>query len=143
MSRHLISALLFCLAAVLSQCLGALAASGTEEEVMIDRDVLDATRIGKARVLVEVRLPESMKPDRELTPAARFVQEHVIATAQGSVLAGLAGRRFSLVRRYETVPLLLLDVQDDAVMALDGMVSMVVRVRLDTHSAPPGARAAQ
>jgi hypothetical protein len=111
---------------------------------MIDREVLEAVHAGGARVLVEVRLPEGMKPEGELSPADRFVQRHAIAAAQDSVLAGLAGgSHFSLVRRYETVPLLLLEVQADAVTALDRMAGTVIRVRLDMPKAPAAPSAAR
>jgi len=51
----------------------------------------------------------------------------------------LSGSRFSLIRGYETVPLLLLEVHDDAVRALEGMGDVVTRVRLDSPIPPTNA----
>jgi hypothetical protein len=142
-SRNLTATLLLGLSVLGIQPFGALPAPSATEAVMIDREVLEAVHAGGARVLVEVRLPESMKPEGELSPADRFVQQHTIAAAQDSVLAGLTGSHFSLVRRYETVPLLLLEVQADAVTTLERMASVVVRVRLDIPKAPAAPSAAR
>src|SRR5262249_51838106 len=55
-SRWLPMALVWCVIAFCAQAFGALPAPYAEEGVMVDRQVLDAVRDGKARVLVEVRL---------------------------------------------------------------------------------------
>lgn len=142
-SRGLTPARVFSLAVLCVQAFVTLSAPRAGEGVTIDHEVLDAVHGGSARVLVEVRLPEGVKPEGELTAAAQVAQRRAIAAAQDSVLAGLASSHFSLVRRYETVPLLLLEVQDDAVTALDRMASIVARVRLDIPNAPAAPSAAR
>jgi hypothetical protein len=77
---------------------------------MTDREVLEAVRGGSARVLVDVRLPEGMTPEGGLPAGDRLLQRRAIAAAQDSVLAGLVDTHFSLVRRYETLLLLVLEV---------------------------------
>jgi hypothetical protein len=136
----LTSALVFGLAPLWLQAFGAQPASAAAEQVVIDRDVVEAVHRGGARVLVDVRLLQPMRPEGELTDADRLAQRHAIATAQDSVLAGLGGTHFVLLRRYDTIPLLLLDVQDDAVTALERMGNLVLRVRLDIPKAPSAAR---
>lgn len=143
MSRSLVPVRIFCLAMLCVQAFAALRTSGAGERAMIDRDVLEAVHGGSARVLVEVRAPEGMRPEGELTVAEKQVQRHAIAAVQDSVLSGLAGSHFVLVRRYETVPLLLLEVRDDAVRALEQMTNAVVRVRLDNPKAPAAPNAAR
>ena len=142
-SRGVTPALAWSVVFLCVQGFGALTASAATQPVMIDREVLQAVHAGTARVLVDVRLPQPMKPEGELKDAARLAQRHAIETAQDSVLAGLHGTHFSLVRRYETIPLLLLEVRDDAVTALERMADVVVRVRLDVPKAPTTPRAAR
>ena len=112
---------------------------GATERVTVDPDVQRAVSGGSARVLVELRVP-SMRPEGQLTPEAVRAQRQAIATASHTVLARLAGSRFSLVREYETVPLLVLTIHDDALRGLENMADAVVRVRLDgpVPSAAPG-----
>jgi hypothetical protein len=140
-SRGVTPALACCVVFVCVQGFGALSASAAAQQVTIDREVFDAARAGLARVLVDLRLPQPMKPEGELTDAARLAQRQAIAAAQDSVLAGLQGTHFSLVRRYETIPLILLEVRADAVTALGRMAKVVVRVRLDAPMAPVTPRA--
>lgn len=143
MSRSLTPVRIFCLTMLCVQAFAALRASGAGERVMIDPEVLEAVHGASARVLVEARVPEGLRPEGELTVAEKQVQRHAIAAVQDSILSGLAGSHFALVRRYETVPLLLLEVQDDAVRALEQMVNVVVRVRLDNPKAPAAPNAAR
>jgi len=110
-------------------------AKGAEEPVIIDPEVLQALGGGSVRVLVELRVP-SVRPEGELTSEAARAQRQAIAAAERAVLSRLSGNRFSLVRGYETVPLLLLEVHDDAVRTLEGMGDVVARVRLDSPIPP-------
>jgi len=126
---------LFSLAALL---VAVATAQGAEERVTIDPEVLQAVSGGSARVLVELRVP-SMRPEGALNPEAARAQRQAIAAAESAVLSRLSGSRFSLIRGYETVPLLLLEVHDDAVRALEGMGDVVTRVRLDSPIPPTNA----
>jgi hypothetical protein len=93
-----------------------------DELPVIDPEVRAAVAQGAARVLVELKLPG---------PDARSPREPAIAAAREAVLARLVGTRFRLVRRYTTVPLLVLEIGADALRALEGMSDVVARVRLD------------
>jgi hypothetical protein len=82
----------------------------------VERDVAQ----GRIRVLVEVRPP--------------------IARAQDQVLARLSGTDFRLVRRFETSPLLALEIGPSALAALRAMGDVVVRVTPDTVIPPARER---
>jgi hypothetical protein len=110
------------------------AASGAP---MIDPKVRHATTSGPASVLVELRIPGDIKPEGDLRDQGAVVaQSRAIEAAQQSVLDRLAGTRFSLSRRYTTVPMLALQVHPDALTALEGMGDVVARI-VEDASAPP------
>ena len=98
---------------------------------MIDPEVRSATAQGRARVLVELRLPEG-------APASggTAAQERAIAAAQQTVLARITSTPHRVLHRYATVPLLLLEVGPDALRALEAMGDVVARVRADRLRAP-------
>jgi hypothetical protein len=111
---------------------------------VVDADVRQAVAGGPARVLVELRLPLGMKPEGALPrPEVVAAQRGAIAQAQGDVLSRLARNHYSLLRRYETVPYLALEIDAGALTALERMGDVVARVLPDLAAAPaprPGAR---
>lgn len=110
---------------------------------MIDPEVRRAVGEGAARVLVELRLPVRVTPEGDLArPEAVAAQRRAIATAQGSVLSRLSGTHFALLRRYESVAFLVLEIHTDALIELERMGDIVARVLVDSTRAPaarPGA----
>ena len=98
---------------------------------MIDPEVRAATMSGRARVLVELRLPESLP-----RPGGAAAQERAIAAAQQVVLGRLSGTAHRLVRQFTSVPLLALEIGADALRALEGMGDAVIRVRAERARTP-------
>ena len=98
---------------------------------VIDPEVRTATAQGRARVLVELRLPDGA-PSAGGAPA----QERTIATLQQAVLTRLSAAPHQLVHRYTSVPLLSLEIGAAALRALEGMGDLVARVRADRLRAP-------
>jgi hypothetical protein len=104
---------------------------------VIDPGVRAAVGQGSARVIVELRVPGGVKPEGDLAgPAAVAIQRRAISDAQASVIARLAGTRFSLARQYRSVPFLALEVGPDALAALEGMGDVVSRVLEDRRVSP-------
>lgn len=109
----------------------------TPPSPVIDEGVRAAVRQGSARVIVELRIPGGVKPEGDLaSPAAVAAQRQAISDAQASVVARLAGTRFSPIRRYRSVPFLALEVGPDALMALERMGDAVSRVLEDRTVVP-------
>jgi len=105
--------------AVLLIAVGVVAcASAGAAAVTIDPRVEHEVARGVTRVLVEVRPP--------------------VARAQDEVLARLAGTDFKLVRRFDTSPLLVLEIGPSALAALKAMGDVVVRVIPDAVIPPAG-----
>ena len=89
--------------------------------VTVDPRVEHEVARGITRVLVEVRPP--------------------IARAQQDVLSRLSGTDFRLVRRFESSPLLALEIGPSALAALKTMGDVIVRVIPDSVIPPAGAPA--
>jgi hypothetical protein len=86
---------------------------------IVDPDVRTQLIVGRARVLVELRVAE---PE---DPAARV---EAIGRAQEVVLSRVPA---VLVRRYQSVPLLALEIDAAGLRALEGLGDVVVRVEAD------------
>jgi hypothetical protein len=99
------------IAVVVTACASAGAAT-----VTVDPRVEQEVARGATRVLVEVRPP--------------------ISRAQDEVLARLSGTDFTLVRRFETSPLLALEIGPSALAALRAMGDVIVRVIPDAVIPP-------
>jgi len=97
-------------------------ASGMDDRPVIDSDVRAVTHGGMVRVLVELRVPPS-------DPSA-------LRNAQDAVLGRLTGTGTRLARRYETAPLLALEIDAAALARLEEMRDLVTRVRADRISPP-------
>jgi len=118
---------------------GAAGAAGFPSPV-VEPPVEVRAGLGPARVLVELRLPGGFTPEGELPgPAAVSRQRETIERLQQSVVSRLAGTRFTVVRRFESVPLIALEIHADALAALRRMGDAVLRVSEDALAAPAGA----
>jgi hypothetical protein len=124
-----------------SRLQGPAGVSANASQPLVDPEIRRATDRGSTRVLVEVRLPQALRPEGELTRAdAIAAQRTAISTAQQSVLSRLPHSHFSLVRRYDTTPFLALEIDRDALTALERMGDVVARVLPDRIMAPAGPR---
>lgn len=104
-------------------------AASTDCAPAIHRDVRAQVSAGRARVLVELRVP-----DVEVrVPADADAHADAIARAQEAVLARVPG---VLVRRYRSVPLLALEIDAAGLRALDALGDVVARVEPDRPVAP-------
>jgi subtilisin family serine protease len=95
-------------------------------------------RDGRARVIVELRLSGGAHvPEGQLTSgAAVSAHRSDIGSARSSLLGRLQGRGHRLLRQYETVPYVALEVAPDAVAELEASSLYVQRVVEDTLNAP-------
>ena len=116
---------------------GSLTAVADEPAPAIDAGVRSAVAQGRARVIVELRVPGGVRPEGTLAgPEPVATQRGAIASVQAEVLARLAGTAFSLVRRYATTPHLTLVIAPDALAALETMGDLVARVVRDVPRGP-------
>jgi hypothetical protein len=106
------------------------ACAPTGPRVAVDAGVEAAVARGRSRVLVRLRLADGLGTDP--------TQRQAIAAAQATVLSRLAGTDFTLVRRFETVPFLALEVGPSALAALGTMGDVVLGVVPDALSPPAG-----
>ncbi|MGH7536339.1 MAG: hypothetical protein ACREMG_12290, partial [Gemmatimonadales bacterium] len=76
---------------------------------------------GSARVLVRMHLPGgSYVPESRLPDVASVTrQRRDVAAVQSQMTSRLQGRRHSVLRRYETMPLLALEVGPDGLAELE------------------------
>jgi hypothetical protein len=107
---------------------GAGGVSANESSPLIDPEVREATTRGPTPVLVELRMPPRSDPSSSLGSA--------IALAQREVLSRLPPSHFSVVRRFETVPFLALEIDAGALRALENMGDLVTRIVPDRPLAP-------
>jgi hypothetical protein len=112
------------------------ARASTSEPLMIDPEVRAAVARGTVRVIVELRLPDPSAADA----GVRSTREQAIATAREAVLSRLAGTLHRLVRQYTTIPLLALEIGADALLALETMGDLVVRVQGEQVRRPAAPR---
>jgi hypothetical protein len=94
----------------------------------LDRDLV--------RVIVQLRvtgLPEGRLGSAEAEASAR----QAIAEAQCTLLRELAGTNYRVVRTYETIPFLALEVSLDALRALEGS-TLVMNIQEDRVESPQG-----
>ena len=105
----------------------ALGAGISPSEPLIDPEVRELVRAGRARVLVTLRIAETVDEAR---------RADAISRAQDSVLARLPQPHAAVVRRYAFVPLLALEIDMTALQALETMADVVAAVKLD-HAVMP------
>ena len=126
--------ILFSFLFMLAQCAGAPAA---KQSPVIDQAVRIAAAGGRARVIVELRITPDFKPEGELRdPAAVEAQRGVIAKVQADLLSRLHGTNFALARQYDSVPLLALEIDADALARLEAAGDLVARVMPERRLSP-------
>jgi hypothetical protein len=125
--------------ALLKPCvvvLAVVAATGVAADVIVDPAVIEAVGSGRAHVIVELRLASAFAPEGELTDAAVSAQREAIEAAQRAILAALASSDASVVRQYETLPFLALEIDEHALADLRAMPQRVIRILEDDTNAP-------
>ena len=105
----------------------ALGAGMPRADTMVDPEIRALVRVGRARVLVTLQVAETGDPAQ---------RADAIGRAQDAVLARLLSTHASLVRRYESIPLLALEIDATALRALETMTDVVAGVKLDRAVAP-------
>ena len=109
------------------------AANGQSSD-KIPREVIDHTAAyGSALVLVGLELPWQM--ESRLSQPELQAQRTTIASIQNELLDRLAGRKFTVVRRYQEIPGIALEVSADALAEL-ARLPMVTNVLLDRPALP-------
>ncbi len=89
---------------------------------------------GTVRVIVQLRV--TALPEGELSSAEAVAsQRRAIASAQSAVLTELADTSYRVIRTFETIPFLALDVSPGALQALEGS-ALVVSVEEDRLASP-------
>jgi hypothetical protein len=110
--------------------------ASASEPLVIDPEVRAAVARGTVRVIVELRLSDHSTADA----GVRSTREQAIATAREAALSRLAGTLHRLVRQYTTIPLLALEIGADALLALETMGDLVVRVQGEQVRRPAAPR---
>jgi subtilisin family serine protease len=96
----------------------------------------DLASNGRARVIVELRLPAPFVAEGALRTWTQVATQRAnIAMAQARVLAQLQGAHFTVLGRFETIPHVALEVEADALRALESS-SSVRRVLQDAVYQP-------
>jgi subtilisin family serine protease len=109
------------------------------DDVEVDQKVRDRIAShGHARVLVGLRLPSGAHRPEGLLPNVTAVagQRQHIAAAQSHVRSRLLGTRHQVIHSYATVPLLALDIDDNALAQLEASGQVVSEVWEDALHAP-------
>jgi len=114
----------------LTALLVAACAPAMATQISVDPRVEEEVARGRSRVLVELRVPDGVRPEEE--------RRQAIARAQGEGLSGLSGTDFTLVRRFASTPFLALEIGPSALAALRTMGDVVVRVIADAVLPPAG-----
>ena len=104
-------------------------------DVVVDPAVTAAVMSGTARVIVELRLPSELAPEGSLSEADAQLQREAIASARRAVVAALAASGARVVREYETLPFLALEIDARALAELRAMPQRVIRIRADDTAA--------
>jgi hypothetical protein len=100
---------------------------------VIDPEVRSAITSGAARIILELRINLSFQAEGERPVSS---QRDAIAAVQAATLARLSGSRFELIHRYESLPLLALEVGPDALMRLESSGDLIVRIVPDAVRMP-------
>lgn len=110
----------------------------TAAPVSVDPRVEADVARGRGRVLVELRIPGGVRPEGELSAERVAAQRQAVASAQDAVLARLRGTDATLVRRFESTPVLALDIGPSGLAQLRAMGDLVARVAADSAVPPAG-----
>ena len=96
-------------------------------DLVVDPEVRTLVSSGRARVLVMLQVADS-------GDAAR--RSEAIGRTQDAVLARLPHSHASLLRRYDSIPVLSLEIDATALLALEQMTDVVAAVKLDRPVKP-------
>ena len=91
-------------------------------DTLVDPEVRALTSVGCARVIVILQIPET---------ADQVQHAGAIGLVQEAVLARLPQHHASLVRRYDSIPMLALEIDATGLQALETMTDVIVSVMLD------------
>ena len=75
-------------------------------DVEVERSVVDELASGRARVIVELRLPGGFRPEGALGEDAVALQRRAISATQQSILTAVEAAEARLIRRPATLPFL-------------------------------------
>jgi hypothetical protein len=103
--------------------MAASAAGGAVPVPIVDPEVRTQVATGRSRVIVELRAEPRDDPG-------------AIARVQRRVIDALPPGNALLAQRYTSVPMLVLDVDAEALSALESLGDAVVRVRADSVKTP-------
>ncbi|MGH7411945.1 MAG: hypothetical protein ACREJ6_12920 [Candidatus Methylomirabilis sp.] len=113
----------------------ALGSAGMDERASVVSGSLYRKALEDGSVRVIVQLKVAALPEGQLGSAdAVASQRQAIAAAQSALLAELANSRYRVVRTYETIPFLALEVSADGFRVLEGsaLVAGVEEDRVDS-----------
>ena len=114
----------------------ALASAGMDGRASVVPGNLYAKALEHGSVRVIVQLKVAALPEGQLGGGDAVVsQRQAIAAAQSALLAELAGSSYRVVRTYETIPFLALEVSADGVRILEGS-ALVAGVEEDRLESP-------
>jgi hypothetical protein len=105
----------------------ALGAGMSRADPLVDPEVRTLVRAGRARVLVMLQIVET---------GGQAQRADAIGRAQDAVLSRLPRPHASVVRRYESIPMLALEIDATALRALETMTDVVAGVKLDRAVRP-------
>ena len=115
-------------ALLVTQIMGVTALAGMPRaDAVVDPEIRALVRVGRARVLVTLQVAETSDPAQ---------RADAIGRAQDAVLARLPSTHASVVRRYESIPMLALEIDATALRALETMTDVVAGVKLDRAVKP-------
>ena len=115
-------------ALLVTQIMGVTALAGMPRaDAVVDPEIRALVRVGWARVLVTLQVAETSDPAQ---------RADAIGRAQDAVLARLPSTHASVVRRYESIPMLALEIDATALRALETMTDVVAGVKLDRAAKP-------
>ena len=104
-----------------------LGAGISRADLVIDPEVRALVRSGRARVLVMLQVWDSGDESQ---------RADAISRAQDAVLSRLPPSHASVMRRFATIPVLALEIDATALLALENMTDLVVAVKWDRALAP-------
>lgn len=93
-----------------------------------------ASRSGPVRVIVGLRV--AFTPEGALSPADREAQHRAIASAGAAIRAALNGTEYRVVRRFELVPVIVLELSEGALTRLQNS-GLAATLWVDTPRPPP------
>lgn len=102
--------------------LAILGAGAARADLVVDPEVRALVRSGRARVIVMLQIEET-GDDAQRADA--------IGRAQDTVLSRLPRAHASLLRRYSSIPMLGLEIDAAALLALEKMTDVVAAVKSD------------